>query len=223
MSTLEERMAERTKKCWEIQKLNTLLGPMPATVWSTKPDSRTGRLEGPMVLIRSRSERPDITVLSVVEVVRADTTLVLDDSMPEPVVDPGLLAFFTGALDEDLILERQLTDLPFRCMVRTSNLFPTTPDYLLRCIGELDETLMYIINRMATACITRISMEQAIGCGSGTLSVEPLTLTPLLNYANLVRTGLPCTSEADPRLARLRLAYQERSYLSREAKRNFPW
>ncbi|MEK7075156.1 MAG: hypothetical protein AAB968_05330, partial [Patescibacteria group bacterium] len=71
--------------------------------------------------------------------------------------------------------------------------------------------------------ITRMSMEQAIGCGSGTLSVEPLTLTPLLNYANLVRTGLPCTSEADPRLARLRLAYQERRYLSREAKRNFPW
>lgn len=216
---MPKRLAERTKKRWEVQQLNNLLGPMPGTVWSTKPNPKTGH-NGPMVLIRSRTERPDVTILSVAEVIRADTPVPKDDSFPEPVVDPYLLAFFTQAMDEDLILERQLTDMPFRCMVRTGNLFPTTPNYLFKCMGELDERLMHIINRMATACIPpRMSMEQAIGCGSGTLSVEPLTLTPLVNYANFVRTGLPCASEYDPRLARLRIAYQERRYLSDEAKR----
>ncbi len=218
MSTLEQRMEKRLRKYWEIRKLNNLLGPMQGTIWLTKPDSASGRKHGPMVLIRTRSERPDVTILSVAEVVRAETTLV-DDSVSEPVVDPDLLAFFTQAMEDDLILERKLTDLPFRCMVRTSNLLHTTPSDLLTCVGELDETLMYIINRMATACISRMSMDQAIACGEGRLCVEPLTLTPLVNYANLVRTGLPCTSEHDPRLARLRVAYHERKYLSREAKR----
>jgi len=200
------------KKRWEVQKLNNLLGPTPGTIWRTKPDPSTDKFQGPMVLIRTRSERPDVTVLSVVEVSK-DVLNFLDPD------DDLTGSIFLDAVDEDLILERQLTELPFRCMVRTGNLFPTTPDDLLTCIGELDDGLMHIISRMASF---RTSMEEAIGLGRGTLTVEPVTLVPLINYAGFVRTGLPA-SEDDPRLARLREACSQRKYLSREAKRHIQW
>lgn len=219
MTTLEERMAARMKERWELRQLNQQLGPMPGAIWLTRPEPGSGREHGPMVLVRMRTDRPGLTVLSVVEVVQEEFPLILDEEPPEEIVDPYALAFFSQAMDEDLILERQMTGIGFRCMVRTNNIFPTSPNWLTTCVGELDETLMHIINRMATVCISGMSMVEAIACGTPTLCVEPRAFVPLLNYANLVRTGLACSSPQDPRLTRLRQAYHERQYLSAEAKR----
>ena len=191
---LLNRLAARTRESFEVRQLNNMLGPTEGTVWRTKPAPQSSKAVGPTVLVLTSREN----LLSVVSVSKD----------------------ISYALDGDLILERNESGLPFRCMVRTDDRFPTTKEDLLSCVGELADSWMQLIHALCNR-LTR-SIEQVVNDGPMVKILDPYELMTRVYYGS-VGFGLPCVGEDDPRLYLLRKSVHERRYLSRRAKFNFRW
>jgi len=184
------RLETRMKRRWEMRQRLTAQGPEPGTIWRTIPEA-TGQASGPLVLILSTPGPWPDEVLSVAEISRE----------------------ISQAIEDDIILERGDTDLPFRCMVRTSNRFPASRSFLDGCIGKLPEHWMQIVYQVCDPLQrfdndTGFNEDEFVCDGYG---------NPLMRRRG-VTSGVPVTDEQDPRLAFLRESMHKRRYLSREVK-----
>lgn len=187
---LVQRLAMRTKRRWEMQQRLTAQGPAPGTIWHTVPEA-PGQASGPLVLILRKSGPGVEEVLSVAEVSRD----------------------ISQAIEDDLILERADTDLPFRCMVRTSNRFPTSRAFLAECIGQLPEHWLRIVYQF---CDPLHRFDNDTGFNEDEFVCDGYGNTLLRRRG--ATSGVPVTDEKDPRLAFLRESMHKRRYLSREVK-----
>ena len=94
-------------------------GPIPGTIWRTVPESEKDPF-GPLVLVIDRQEAKEGATLTVAEV-------------SEDIAQ---------AIHTDMVLEPKESGLRFRCMVRTGNIFKTSPDRLTLFAGTLSQALM---------------------------------------------------------------------------------
>ncbi len=169
----------------------------PGTIWSTVPYDHSGQTNGPLVCILQTPQHSngedEVAVIMVCSVSR------------EGIGD---------ACAHDLILAEGQYGIPFACMIRTSDVFPTTARYFKQDIGQVPTEILRILRKMAT-CPEHL-MHRAIGCDG--VEVTDMDGHAMVQYRDII-CGRPLESQFDPRLIRLRCGAHKHIYLSCEARK----
>ena len=161
-------------------------GPIPGTMWRTVPESEKDPF-GPLVLVIDRQEAKDGAALTVAEV-------------SEDIAQ---------AIHTDMVLEPKESGLRFRCMVRTENIFTTSPDRLTLFAGALSQALM---DKVSGFCKDAERFDENIPL-SKFVFLKDSQGTELMRRQGIT-SGMLVTDEDDPRLEFLELSKERCSYLS---------
>ena len=161
-------------------------GPIPGTMWRTVPESEKDPF-GPLVLVIDRQEVKDGAALTVAEVSEE----------------------IGQAIHTDMVLEPKESVLRFRCMVRTENIFTTSPDRLTFFAGTLSQSLM---DKVSGFCKDAEHLDENIPLSKFGF-LKDSQGTELMRRGG-VTSGMLVTEEDDPRLEFLELSKQRCSYLS---------
>jgi|GEM_PF-5120407 len=161
-------------------------GPIPGTMWRTVSESEKDPF-GPLVLVIDRQEAKDGAALTVAEVSEE----------------------IGQAMHTDMVLEPKEWGLRFRCMVRTENIFTTSPDRLTLFAGALSQALM---DKVSGFCKEAVRFDENTPL-SKFVFLKDSQGTELMRRHGIT-SGMLVTDESDPRLEFLELSKQRCSYLS---------
>ena len=155
-------------------------------MWRTVPESENDPF-GPLVLVIDRQEAKEGATLTVAEV-------------SEDIAQ---------AIHTDMVLEPKESGLRFRCMVRTENIFTTSPDRLTLFAGTLSQALM---DKVSGFCKDAERFDENIPL-SKFVFLKDSQGTELMRRQGIT-SGMLVTDEDDPRLEFLQLSKERCSYLS---------
>ena len=161
-------------------------GPSPSTIWNARPDSEEDFF-GPTLLI-----------LKIIDTHEGGNRLLVAEVSDR----------LDQATETDLLLLPHESGLHFNCILRTSNKFLTTSEWLIDPLGEIQTSLWPLFLKF---CLSPEEFDYQI---------SPLDYQfPNINGLTMMRragitSGLPFTDETDPRLSRLRKSIERCRYLS---------
>jgi hypothetical protein len=177
--------AKRLKERQDILGKLAARGNVPGSIWRTRPESQD-ELFGPMVVILKRLDHSPTGLVRVAEVSEA----------------------IDQALDTDLLLSPQESGLSFPFMVRSENAFDTEFGSLKTFVGQLPPMLVRRIiwfYNSSERFDDNVPLSQYVFFkdSKGTTFMQRRHIT----------SGLPATSDDDPRIAQLESERDQFYYL----------
>ncbi|MGO9567788.1 MAG: ankyrin repeat domain-containing protein [Desulfomonilaceae bacterium] len=160
-------------------------GPLPGTMWRTVPESEKDSF-GPLVLVL-HNQGTTVTVAEISEDI-------------------------AQAIHTDMVLDPHESALRFHCMIRTENIFTTSPDRLTLFAGAVSPSL---INKVWGFCKDAERFDENIPL-SKFVFLKDSQGTELMRRQGIT-SGMLVTDESDPRLEFLELSKERCSYLTRKS------
>ena len=175
--------AEKLKRQQEKLVVERWRGPQLGAIWRTVPESDE-ELLGPMVIVIQVNKSGSISVAEISEEIGQ-------------------------AIHTDMVLEPKESGLRFRCMVRTGNIFKTSPGRLTLFAGTLSQALM---EKVSGFCKEAERFDENIPL-SKFVFLKDSQGTEFMRRGGIT-SGMLVTDESDPRLEFLELSRERCSYLS---------